>query len=108
MAIFYWAHVLGTQAEIIIEECRVYAKAAVATLQLLLIATRGRRAYTSDELDTIFKSVGTEFFRNMEQMSQRVAQVRHAKQQADHDRDPDKYRAPVPWTQDTRDPPRCL
>ena len=109
MAIFYWAHVLGTQAEVIIEQCRVYAKAAVATLQLLLIATRGRRAYTSDELDIIFKSVGTEFFRNMEQMSQCVMQIRYRKQQADHRRDPDKHRAPVPWTPDTRDPDRyCL
>ena len=36
-AIFYWAHVLGTKAEVICEPMRQHALAAVSTLQLLLI-----------------------------------------------------------------------
>ena len=61
-SIFYWAHVLGLKATVINEHCRQYAQRAVATLQLLLIATRGHRTYTSMELDIIFKEVGRQFF----------------------------------------------
>ena len=78
----------GTRAEVIIPECRQYAQAAVATLQLLLISTRGHRAYTSQELDTIFRDVGTEFFRNLEKMTQQLGQMRCERQQLMHMRDP--------------------
>ena len=98
----------GTQAEVIIPECRQYAQAAVATLQLLLICTRGHRAYTSRELETIFRDVGTEFFRNLEKMTQQLGQMRCERQQLMHMRDPARYRAPVPWTRETRDQTRCL
>jgi len=98
----------GIRADVVIPECRQYAQAAVATLQLLLICTRGHRAYTSQELDTIFRDVGTEFFRNLEQMTQKLAQKRCERQQEAHLRDPVKFRAPVPWNRDTRDKPRCL
>ena len=96
----------GTRAEVVIQDCRQYAQAAVATLQLLLICTRGHRSYTSRELDTIFRNVGTEFFKNLEQLTLRLAQISCEKQQALHLRDPVKYRAPVPWKRDTRDAPR--
>ena len=98
----------GTRAEVVIEPCRLHAQVAVATLQLLLIGTRGRRAYTSCELDTIFKTVGTEFFKHLEQLTQHREQARYDKQQEDHLRDPDRHRAPVRWTKDTRDESRCL
>jgi len=57
-------------------------------------------------LDTIFREVGTEFFRNLEQITQKLAQIRCDRQQQAHLRDPVKYQAPVPWKRDTRDKPR--
>ena len=56
-AIFYWAHVLGTKADVIVLDVRIPALVAVSTLQLLLIATRGHRSYTRKELVTIFIEV---------------------------------------------------
>ena len=44
-AIFYWAHVLGIHARVLIQPVRQAALRAVATLQLLLIAVRGHRVY---------------------------------------------------------------
>ena len=69
-AVFYWAHVLGTRAHIIVEPCRMHARTAVARLQLILIVTRGHRFYTGTELDAIFGGIGRQFFTAMESMSQ--------------------------------------
>ena len=60
-AIFIWAHVLGTKAEVIHPTVRHHAQVAIACLQVLLIATRGHRAYTETELNTVFKEVGQQF-----------------------------------------------
>ena len=65
-ALFYWAHVLGTEAKCVYEDVRTDAKTAVASLQLLLIATRGHRSYSESELDMIFLKVGHDFYRSLE------------------------------------------
>ena len=69
-ALFYWAHVLGTKAECVYEQVRTEAKTVVASLQLLLIATRGHRAYLETELDMIFSKVGRNFYRDLEAIAQ--------------------------------------
>ena len=101
-AIFYWAHVLGTRADVIVAPMRTNAQVAVATLQLLLIAVRGHRAYTRVELDTIFIDVGSEFFKTMEKMSQFLEQERVRKGQEAHARNPDNTRPPVPFKRQRR------
>ena len=53
-AVFYWAHVLGPDAKVIVPEMRSTALIAVSTLQLILIATRGHRSYSRLELKTIY------------------------------------------------------
>ena len=96
-AVFYWAHVLGTRADVIDAPCRIHARTAVAKLQLILIATRGHRSYTGTEMDAIFIGAGRQFFTAMEFMTQYKHDIRIAKQQQDHDRNPDKYAAPKPF-----------
>ena len=97
-AIFYWAHVLGVHAEVITPNCnmRLHAQTAVATLQLLLIATRGHRAFTKTELDTIFIDVGTEFFRNLEKIAAYLERVRIHNVNIAMKRNP-RIRPPVPF-----------
>ena len=87
----------------IVRPCRLYAQAAVATLQVLLVCTRGQRAYTSRELDYIFKGVGTEFFKNMTRLTDYAAQEKFNKQQEDHLRDPERHPSPTQWTRVTTD-----
>jgi hypothetical protein len=82
-AIFYWAHVLGTNATCIYEDVCAEAQAVVASLQLLLIATRGHRAYTESELDMIFGQMGREFFRNLEAIAQFTHDRRIARAKTD-------------------------
>ena len=53
IAIFYWAHVLGTTAEVIGVPMRTHTIVSVFTLQLLMIATRRHRTYTKRELEVI-------------------------------------------------------
>lgn len=94
-AIFYWAHVLGVRADVILAPIRQVAQRAVATLQLILIAVRGHRAYTSGELDTIFTGVGTQFFRALEELSQFHNQLEYSNQTILHRRDPERHATPV-------------
>ena len=101
-AIFYWAHVLGTRADVIVEPCRVYVQGAVACLQLILIATRGHRPYTSNELNIIFKDVGRRFFVHMEQIATYLDDIRVRKAREKYNRDPENLTPPVPWQKQTR------
>ena len=93
-AIFYWGHVLGTRAEVVRPAAlRLPAQRAVALLQLILISMRGHRAYTSPELEVIFKEVGVEFFKALEEMASYVAQQKYEKQVVLHNTDPLRYRS---------------
>ena len=94
-AIFYWAHVLGTSAEVIVEPMRTPALAAVSTLQLLLIATRGHRSYTRSELDIIFLQVGHQFFSCLETMAEYVDAQRMSTGATAHANNPTRTRPPV-------------
>ena len=96
-AIFYWAHVLGLKADVIVEPCRVHAQSAVAALQVILIATRGHRAYSGPELDVIYKDVGRQFFVHLEAMAAYKERNRVATLQQRHESNPANNRAPVPW-----------
>ena len=97
-AIFYWAHVLGLKAEVIYQPIRRNVQCAVAYLQLLLIATRGHRPYTSQELMVIFEDVGRQLFIHLEVIAQFHDAKRLTRQQDDYNRDPVKNKAPVPFT----------
>ena len=101
-AIFYWAHVLGIHARVIYEPIRLTARRAVASLQLILIAVRGHRAYTSGELDVIFKEVGQQFFMALEELSDWHDEQSCKRQAVMHQRDPEKYAQPVRFEQTKR------
>ena len=101
-AMFYWAHVLGLKAEVIREPVRLHVQHAVAHLQLILIATRGHRAYTSGELTTIFENCGRQFFRHLEAIASYLHGARFERQQRDHNRRPDRCPAPIPHERPVR------
>ena len=101
-AIFYWAHVLGTKASVIIEPCRMHAQVAVTSLQLILIAIRGHRAYTKTEWQIIFERVGREFFRSLEFLSAYHERKRYNRRENDHRRDPTRYPEPVLFNRTAR------
>ena len=101
-AIFYWAHVLGMKAEVIEEPVRVHVQLAVAYLQLILIATRGHRAYTEEELNIIFHDVGKQFFVQLEQIASYVFEKKQAKKQEKHEKNPEKHPAPEPYEAPSR------
>ena len=102
-AIFYWAHVLGLKAEIIEHrEIRGPAQIAVAMLQVILIAVRGHRSYTMDELHMIFREIGAQFFRALEELAQFFANKTYARRQQDHTRDPGRYAPPRRFTRTRR------
>ena len=101
-AVFYWAHVLGIQADVIVTEMRVHAQSAVAALQLILIATRGHRAYTGPELDIIYKDVGRQFFVHLEAMATYLERKRFAAAERRHASAVANAPAPVPWERGKR------
>jgi hypothetical protein len=96
-SIFYWAHALGTTAEVLVAPVRLQALVAVATLQLLLIATRGHRPYTQAELEEIFHNVGSQFFRSLEFLASYVDDKRMESGEEAHRKRPRNTRPPVPF-----------
>ena len=96
-SIFYWAHVLGTTAEVLVAPARMHALVAVSTLQLMLIATRGHRPYTRTELVEIFHNVGREFFRALEMLSSIADDMRMEKGLEAHRKRPNDTQPPVPF-----------
>ena len=75
----------------------MHAQSAVATLQLILIATRGHRAYKGPELDIIYKDVGRQFFVHLEAMSAYLERKRFAAAEQRHASAVPNTRAPVHW-----------
>ena len=98
----YHSNVTGTQADVIQPPVRVHAQVAVSTLQLLLIATRGHRPYTTRELHIIFKDVGTQFYRSLEAISEWLENSRVHEATQRHLRNPDRYHAPDRFQPTTR------
>ena len=94
-AIFYWAHVLGLCADVIDAPIRMAAQRAVAFLQLILIATRGHRAYTARELEEIFTGAGKQFFMALEEMALHHDYQAFNRAAVNHRRDPARYAAPI-------------
>jgi len=96
-AIFYWAHVLGPDAKVIARAMRTPALIAVSTLQLILIATRGHRSYSRQELATIYLKVGHHFFTALETMAEYVDEQRMRSGARAHANNPENNRPPVPF-----------
>ena len=96
-AIFYWAHVLGPDANVVAREMRTPALVAVSTLQLILISTRGHRAYSRQELNIIYHEVGHQFYTALEAMTEYVDGKRMAAGARAHAQNPTQKRPPVPF-----------
>lgn len=107
-AVFYWAHVLGTTAHIMPRPIRLNCQCAVSSLQLLLIATRGHRSYTVDEIDTIYEGYGRVYFTHLEAITEYLTQLRFDEKQRKYDQDPANNEAPTPWQRETRSVQFCL
>ena len=101
-AIFYWAHVLGPAADIMPEHLRRHALTAVATLQILLIATRGHRSYTRHELDFIHSNIGKQFYTSLEALAVYADEQRIVKGNEAHRKQPTRNRPPVPFKKQKR------
>jgi len=74
----------------------------VATLQILLIATRGHRAYSSKELDFIFLEVGTQFFRSLEALAACLERKRCRRLRILNHRNPDRHPPSTPFMREAR------
>ena len=101
-AIFYWAHVLGTDASVMNVNYRMHSQVAVAALQVLLIATRGHRSYTLDELNFIFDEIGREFFKSLEHLALLLDTTRMRNQQVHYEQQPDRGHPPQPFRKHKR------
>ena len=81
---------------------RLTAQRAVASLQMILIAVRGHRAYTSHELDLIFRGVGRQFFMALEELAQWHEEKSHMRQSELYRQDPEKHATPVRFQRTVR------
>lgn len=101
-AIFYWAHVLGPSATLLVPSTRRHAQVVVSTLQVILIAMRGHRAYTQRELTYIYGDIATQFFRHLEYLHQELEVIRMRRGREAHRRQPDRNAEPVSFQKQKR------
>ena len=59
---FVWVHALGTRALVLPRECRAPALALLAAMQTMILASQGRRAYTTPELKRLYVDTAREYF----------------------------------------------
>jgi len=59
---FVWVHAIGTRALMLPEECRRPALVVLAAMQVMILATQGRRAYTMRELKRLYVDTAMEYF----------------------------------------------
>jgi len=90
--LFLLPAVLGHRAEIIPRFVREQLLTAIAYSQLLIIAARGNRAYTANELDQIFNVGWVIIFGAL----QSVVNAVHQRQQSLHQQNPDGFDMPKP------------
>ena len=63
---FVWVHALGSQARMLPRPCRTPALVVLATMQIMILASQGRRAYTPQELNRVYVDTAQEFFSAIE------------------------------------------
>ena len=92
--LFMLPHILGPDAYILPDYARVPVLEAVARAQLCVIASRGQRAYTENELYVIFEAGYVVIFRHLETLYQIQHDKRYTDKLAQHIKDPDKNPKP--------------
>lgn len=63
---FVWVHVLGTGARVLPEPCRKPALVMIASMQTMILAAQGNRAYSVQEWGRIYVDTARECFAAME------------------------------------------
>ena len=59
---FVWVHALGTEARFLPTACRRPALSVLANMQIMILASQGRRAYTTRELERLYVDTAREYF----------------------------------------------
>ena len=67
---FYWAHVLGTQALMLPVPCRRPALVAISSIQNIILATHGRREYSVNEWERLVVASAMEYFSALQSLLQ--------------------------------------
>ena len=63
---FVWVHALGTRALMLSRVCRRPALTMLAAMQVMILASQGRRAYTTPELNRLYVDTAREYFGSIE------------------------------------------
>ena len=94
VVLFMLPHILGPDACILPDYARLPVLEAVARAQLCVIASRGQRAYTENELYSIFQQGYVVIFKHLETLYQVQHDQRNAKKLELHVKDPAKNPKP--------------
>jgi len=92
--IFLLPHVFGHAIKMIPDIVRISMVTAITSAQLMLIAARGRRVYTTAELHQIFDEGYTNFFKALEHIHQVSHDASYTKKLKKHKKNPDLHPPP--------------
>ena len=96
-------YVFGHRGLLIPAEVRQPLLRAIATVQLVVLAARGRREYSRSELVTIFDRGYVEIFKCFEYINAVCNDKKYEQQLADHRRNPQKYKPPTVYKSNMRE-----
>ena len=92
---FLLPHVIGHRCTILPERQRFHILSALTLAQKLIIAVRGRRSYSVQELNQIFDTDYIALFTHLESLHEVNSDKRHRKRMRRHMQNPQKYKAPT-------------
>ena len=100
--LFFLPHVFGHLARLLPPADRADVLGLVAQAQMLIIACRGKRSYTENELEIIYDEGYVIFFGHAEAIHKRYFDRKFAEKMKKHANNPNKHRPPKPYKRKTR------
>jgi hypothetical protein len=100
--LFLLPHAIGHQAELFHEDDRDHVLCMIAQAQMMIIACRGHRSYTEDELRSVYEEGFIVFFRQVELLRGRAYERKFNYRMARHSKNPGNHARPKQYKRKSR------
>ena len=100
--LFLLPHAIGHQAQLFHEDDRAHVLCMIAQAQLMIIACRGHRSYTEDELRSVYEDGFIVFFKQVELLRARAFKRDYNVRMTRHRKNPEKHAKPKQYKRKSR------
>ena len=100
--LFLLPHTIGHEAELFHEDDGDHVLCMIAQAQLMIIACRGHRSYTEDELRSVYEEGFIVFFQQVELLRARSYERNFETRMVKHSKNPEKHARPKQYKRKSR------